>query len=80
MEMMELPENGWICEKDEAAKAVKCERNKKNILRLARAYCKLRQWEKLEALASSALKDDDHSRELDSDSSANSSSNKLYRQ
>eukprot|EP00978_Attheya_sp_CCMP212_P025241 scaffold80865_cov55-Attheya_sp.AAC.4 len=72
MEMMELPENGWICEKDEAAKAVKCERNEENILRLARAYYKLRQWEKLEALASSALKDD-------SVSSAYASS-KLYRQ
>eukprot|EP00978_Attheya_sp_CCMP212_P023981 scaffold74636_cov67-Attheya_sp.AAC.4 len=72
MEMMELPENGWICEKDEAAKAVKYERNEENILRLARAYYKLRQWEKLEVLASSALKDDCGSR-------ANSSS-KLYHQ
>eukprot|EP00978_Attheya_sp_CCMP212_P021343 scaffold62177_cov53-Attheya_sp.AAC.1 len=80
MEMMELPENGWICEKDEAAKAVKCERNEENILRLARAYYKLRQWEKLEALiSSSALEDDDHSEELDSGRSSNSSS-KLYRQ
>uniref|UniRef100_A0A7S2XN94 phytol kinase n=1 Tax=Attheya septentrionalis TaxID=420275 RepID=A0A7S2XN94_9STRA len=72
IETVELPENGWICEKDEAAKAVKCERNEENILRLARAYYKLRQWGKLEALTSSALKDDS--------GSTDNSSSKLYRQ
>ena len=46
------PENGWIVEKDEAVKAVKCERNKQNIFRLARAYHKLRQWKKLENITS----------------------------
>jgi hypothetical protein len=35
------PENGWIFEKDEAIKAIKCERNGHNIFRLARAYHKL---------------------------------------
>ena len=34
---------------------IKRERNEKNVMRLARAYHKLRQWEKLQTLVSSAL-------------------------
>ena len=58
MTELPIPENGWIYEKDEAATAVKNERNEHTIIRLARAYHKLRQWGKLEALASSALEEE----------------------
>ena len=52
-----VPEEGWIYEKDEAAKAMKCERNEQTILRLARAYHKVREWEKLIKLVTSALEE-----------------------
>ena len=85
------PENGWIFEKDEALKAVQCERNNQNIFRLARAYHKLRQWKKLENITSptaidetipmisnkSSVDDDDDNN--NNNSSTNSRSSKFYR-
>jgi hypothetical protein len=76
------PGNGWIFEKDEAVKAVKCERSNQNIFRLARAYHKLRQWKKLENITSlTALSsvDDDDDDNNNSNSNTNSRSSKFYR-
>ena len=53
-------------EKEESIKALKSERNEVNILRLAHALHKLRQWKKLEDLASPEL-------ELETESSVSSS-------
>ncbi|GFH53160.1 hypothetical protein CTEN210_09636 [Chaetoceros tenuissimus] len=46
------PEGGWVLEKKNASKALKEEMSHENTLRLARAYCKLRLWKKLEKLTS----------------------------
>eukprot|EP00592_Proboscia_alata_P015056 CAMPEP_0194397860 /NCGR_PEP_ID=MMETSP0174-20130528/125780_1 /TAXON_ID=216777 /ORGANISM="Proboscia alata, Strain PI-D3" /LENGTH=545 /DNA_ID=CAMNT_0039194087 /DNA_START=140 /DNA_END=1774 /DNA_ORIENTATION=- len=51
----EVPENGWAGEMKHAARALKNIRNERNITRLARAYCKLRMWEKLNKLVSAAV-------------------------
>lgn len=77
------PENGWIFEKDGAVKAVKCERNKQNIFRLARAYHKLRQWKKLENITSLTAIDEiipiiSNKSSVDDDDD-NSRSSKFYR-
>jgi hypothetical protein len=58
MMMMKLLKMVGYFEKDEAVKAVKCERNKQNIFRLARAYHKLRQWKKLENITSTTVLDE----------------------
>lgn len=50
------PEGGWVLAKKNASKALKEERSHENILHLARAYCKLRLWKKLEKLTSAELK------------------------